>query len=218
MCISVLIVICYLTIREKHMQHFRKVHVHIISVFPGKNRFLPVLFLGKGKKGRKSFVYLLSNSLKTTYIIPAVLLTSDAFPGSFSVPSTNPLKGYLPIYVSLEIRYIGVFSLFAPSQRWNLLYAVFAEKWKLKLFEANIRNKFILVLWKLGLIISRCGVLFSLLLSTLLVDEYVVSLLFAGGFIMAWWGDPYLWKFTIPFSLPLRPRVWVSLQVLNFPN
>lgn len=67
MCISVLIVICYLTIREKHMQHFRKVHVHIISVLPGKNRFLPVLFLGKGKKGRKSFVYLLSNSLKTTY-------------------------------------------------------------------------------------------------------------------------------------------------------
>lgn len=100
MCISVLIVICYLTIREKHMQHFRKVHVHIISVFPGKNRFLPVLFLGKRKKGRKSFVYLLSNSLKTTYIIPALLLTSDAFPGSFSVPSTNPLKGYLPICVS----------------------------------------------------------------------------------------------------------------------
>lgn len=32
------------------MQHFRKVHVHIISVLPSKNRFLPVLFLGKGKK------------------------------------------------------------------------------------------------------------------------------------------------------------------------
>lgn len=114
------------------MQHFRKVHVHIISVFPGKNRFLPVLFLRKGKKGRKSFVYLLSNSLKTTYIIPAVLLTSDALPGSFSVPSTNPLKGYLPIYVSLEIRYIGVFFFICSESEMKPPLCCLCRKVKVK--------------------------------------------------------------------------------------
>lgn len=46
------------------MQHFRKVHVHIISVFPGKNRFLPVLFLGKGKKRKKVFCVFAEQQFK----------------------------------------------------------------------------------------------------------------------------------------------------------
>lgn len=150
MCISVLIVICYLTIREKHMQHFRKVHAHIISMLPGKNRFLPVLFLGKGKKGRKSFVYLLSNSLKTTYIIPAVLLTSDAFPGSFSVPSTNPLKGYLPIYVSLEIRYIGVFFFICSESEMKPPLCCLCRKVKVKALWGKYKKQIYPCLVKVG--------------------------------------------------------------------
>lgn len=176
-------------------------------------QFFTNIIFGKGKKGRRSFLYLLCDSLKTTYITPTVLLASAAFPRLLLSSICKPTLGVSSNLCASRNKIDWYFFLYCESEMKPPLHCI-CRKVKVKALWGKYKKQ-IYPLVKVG----ACNLqVWCTLQSSTFYSEYVVSLfqICLQAALLCLGGRTHASENL--FSLPLGLRVWASLQVLNFSN